>query len=82
MSEGSAVLTVAEVATRLRCSKAHVCNAINGKVRGVTPLPAISMGRRKLVRRATLDLWLSQNEPSRCYDGVGINAVAASKGRS
>lgn len=45
------ILTVAEVAARLRCSKAHVCNAINGKVRGITPLPAISMGRRKLVRR-------------------------------
>jgi excisionase family DNA binding protein len=57
------VLTVTEVALRLRCSKAHVCNAINGKVRGVTPLPAISMGRRKLVRRATLEAWLSVNDP-------------------
>jgi len=63
MSDGPLVLTVAEVATRLRCSKAHVCNAINGKVRGVTPLPAISMGRRKLVRRSTLESWLSQNDP-------------------
>ena len=57
------VLTVAEVAKRLRCSKAHVCNAINGKVHGVTPLPAISMGRRKLVRRTTLESWLAQNDP-------------------
>jgi excisionase family DNA binding protein len=57
------VLTVTEVALRLRCSKAHVCNAINGKVGGVTPLPAISMGRRKLIRRAALDLWLVENEP-------------------
>jgi len=44
MFEHSEVLTVAEVAQRLRCSKAHVCNAINGKVKGVTPLPAIAMG--------------------------------------
>jgi len=58
------ILTVAEVAARLRCSKAHVCNAINGKVRGVTPLPAISMGRRKLVRREALADWLARNEPS------------------
>ena len=57
------VLTVAEVAVRLRCSKAHVCHAINGKVRGVTPLPAISMGRRKLVRREALAAWLARNEP-------------------
>ena len=58
------ILTVAEVAAELRCSKAHVCNAINGKVKGVTPLPAISMGRRKLIRRGTLAAWLFQNDPS------------------
>ena len=56
------VLTILEVATELRCSKAHVCNAINGKVRGVTSLPAITMGRRKLVRRGTLDNWKRANE--------------------
>ena len=45
------ILTVVEVAAELRCSKAHVYNAIAGKVDGVSPLPAIFMGRRKLVRR-------------------------------
>jgi hypothetical protein len=80
------VLTVAEVALRLRCSKAHVCNAINGKVRGVTPLPAISMGRRKLVRQETLVAWLAQNDPSRgagviIPESCGIDAVSASKGK-
>jgi excisionase family DNA binding protein len=63
-SNSPEVLTVTEVAIRLRCSKAHVCNAINGKVRGVTALPAIAMGRRKLVRRVALESWLTQNEPS------------------
>ena len=58
------VLTLTEVAKELRCSKAHVCHAINGKVKGVTRLPAISMGRRKLIRRATLTAWLLQNDPS------------------
>jgi hypothetical protein len=58
------VLTLSEVALRLRCSKAHVCNAINGKVRGVTPLPAINMGRRKLICASALELWLAQNEPA------------------
>ena len=58
------ILTVSEVALQLRCSKAHVCNAINGKVKGVTPLPAISLGRRKLIRRGTLAAWLFQNDPS------------------
>jgi excisionase family DNA binding protein len=63
-SDVSEILTVAEVAAQLRCSKAHVCNAINGKVKGVTLLPAISMGRRKLIRRATLAAWLLANDPA------------------
>jgi excisionase family DNA binding protein len=56
------ILTVAEVAIELRCSKAHVYNAIAGKVDGVCGLPAISMGRRKLVRRAALEQWKKTNE--------------------
>jgi len=59
------VLTAAEVASELRCSKAHVYNAINGKLTGVSPLPAIEMGRRKLVRRCALEDWKKNNEASR-----------------
>jgi excisionase family DNA binding protein len=59
--EQSAILSLAEVAELLHCSKAHVCNAIRGRVKGVTPLPAISMGRRKLVRRESLKAWLAEN---------------------
>ncbi len=39
------ILTVAEVASELRCSKAHVITRLRGKLRCV-PLPAIFMGRR------------------------------------
>lgn len=56
------VLTVAEVAAELKCSKAHVHNAINAKLAGVSPLPAIHMGRRKLVRRSALERWKRANE--------------------
>jgi excisionase family DNA binding protein len=56
------MLTVAEVAAELRCSKPHVYNIINGKVNGVSSLPAITLGRRKLVRRGTLDRWKRANE--------------------
>ncbi len=62
MKPADEILTVKEVAAELRCSKAHVCNAINGKVKGVNPLPAISMGRRKLVRRVSLEQWVQANE--------------------
>ncbi len=56
------IRTVAEVAEELRCSRAHVHNCINGRVAGVSPLPAIHMGRRKLIRRSALERWKRSNE--------------------
>jgi Helix-turn-helix domain len=56
------VLTVIEVARELRCSKAHVHNLINGKVSGQRPLPSLWLGRRRLVRRCSLDRWITANE--------------------
>ncbi len=64
MTHGPEILNVAEVAAFLRCSKAHVCKAINGQVAGVSRLPAVSMGRRKLIRRQALEAWLAQNDPT------------------
>jgi len=78
------IMTVEEVARRLRCSKAHVCNAIKGKVSGVTKLPAINMGRRKLIRVSALATWLAENEPAdsnAMIPACGIEAVGASKGK-
>lgn len=62
MGQNPDILSVAEVAALLRCSKAHVCKAIQGRVKGVTRLPALSMGRRKLIRRESLDAWLADND--------------------
>ena len=62
------LLTAAEVASELRCSKAHVHNLINGKVRDAKPLPSVRIGRRRLVRRASLDEWITANE--KCYDPI------------
>jgi excisionase family DNA binding protein len=66
--ELSNVLTVSEVARELRCSKAHVHNLINGKVHDARPLPSLRLGRRRLVRRASLDEWIKTNE--QCYDPI------------
>ncbi len=73
------IMTVGEVAAELRCSKAHVLNAINGKLRNVPPLPAISLGRRKLVRRPALDTWLKAIELGRknAILPSGIDSVGA-----
>ena len=71
------IMTIKEVAEDLRCSSAHVCRAVNGKVAGASPLPAIEMGRRKLVRRSALERWKHTNERgSVIVDSVAeVNAV-------
>lgn len=56
------VLTMLQVAEDLRCSKSQVSNLINGRVRGVHPLPSIPLGRRRLVRRSSLEGWKQANE--------------------
>ncbi len=56
------MLTVPEVAAELRCSKAHVFNMLAGKIAGVTILPCIQMGRRKVVRRSSLEAWKRHND--------------------
>lgn len=56
------VLTMTEVHTILRCSKAHAYNLINGAVPGVPRLPAMEMGRRKVVRRGSLNQWMRHLE--------------------
>jgi hypothetical protein len=55
-------LTLADVAELLHCSKAHICKAVAGRVRGCPPIPSVSLGRRKLVRRQSLLAWLEANE--------------------
>ena len=58
------VLTVRDLALELRCSISHVHNVINGKAKHVSKLPAIRMGRKKLVLRDTLEEWKRTNEES------------------
>ena len=59
---GQGILTVIEVARELRCSKSHVHHLIEGRVRGMQPLPSLWLGRRRVVRRASLDEWIKANE--------------------
>jgi len=60
--KAGAVLTINEVAGILRCSKAHVCNVLNGRVPGVPKLTHFALGRRKLVRREWLEEWMETNK--------------------
>jgi len=56
------IMTASDVARYLHCSKAHVYNAMNGTIENIPPLPTLSLGRRKLVRRTTLEAWIEANE--------------------
>jgi hypothetical protein len=56
------LLTLTDVARILRCSKAHVCNLLNGRIRDAQRLPSVSVGRRKLIRRASLERGLKAAE--------------------
>jgi hypothetical protein len=56
------LLTLADVAELLHCSKAHVGKVIDGRVSGCAAIPCIRLGRRKLVRRESLAGWLERNE--------------------
>jgi excisionase family DNA binding protein len=60
--ESPGLLTIAEVARELRCSRAHVHHLITGKVPGVRPLPSLWLGRRRLILRASLEEWVRANE--------------------
>jgi excisionase family DNA binding protein len=56
------LLTLAAVAKLLHCSRAHVSNVIAGRVHDCPPIPAVRLGRRKLVRREALVEWIAENE--------------------
>ena len=58
----SKVLNLAEAAALVRCSRAHLSNIVNGKVRGIPHLPTVRIGRRVLFRRESLELWLQRVE--------------------
>lgn len=70
------ILTVPEVAADLRCSKAHIYKIIRGLVAGVPPLPMIAIGRRRLVRRSTLERWKRTNETTSSDGMLGASEEA------
>jgi plasmid maintenance system antidote protein VapI len=56
------LLTLDQVAQVLHISKAHVSKVITGRVDGCSPIPVLHLGRRKLVRRTTLESWMKEND--------------------
>ena len=56
------VLTLAEAAKELRCSKAHLCHITQGKIPRLPPLPIVRVGRRVLIRYDALMQWIKTLE--------------------
>jgi hypothetical protein len=56
------ILTAVEVALELRCSKAQVHKLINGQVKGSPKLRAIFIGRKRVIRRSSLEDWKRESE--------------------
>jgi hypothetical protein len=59
------ILTAKEVADELRCSQAQVYRLICGSVDGLTPLPSLALGRKKVVMRSSFEAWKRANEQNR-----------------
>jgi Helix-turn-helix domain len=56
--ETTRLLTLAEAAQELRCSKAHLYNVLSGKVKGLPPLPVFHIGRKAFIRHPQLQAWI------------------------
>ena len=61
MTDADPILTAKEVAEDLRCSKSQVYRLMSGDVEGVTVLPHLALGRKKVVPRSVLEQWKRQN---------------------
>ena len=61
MSNVDPILTAREVAEDLRCSKSQVYRLMNREVQGLTVLPHLALGRKKVVPRSALEKWKRQN---------------------
>ena len=64
------LLTLADAAALLRCSKAHIGKAVRGRVPGCSPIPAVLLGRRTLIRREALRQWIEANERIAASDNL------------
>ena len=67
MNNVDPVLTPKQVAEDLRCSKSQVYRLMNGDV-GVTVLPHLTLGRKKVVPRSIPEEWKDANVDIEAHD--------------
>jgi hypothetical protein len=57
--ESLRLLTLAEAARELRCSRAHLGRILGGRVADLPPLPVFHIGRRAFIRYHKLQGWVA-----------------------
>ncbi len=77
MSNADPILTAKEVAEDLRCSKSQVYRLMSGDVEGLTVLPHLALGRKKVIPRSMLEQWKRQNISGMIRDDSEKNIVDA-----
>jgi hypothetical protein len=61
----SVLLTRGETMARLRVKAAHFSKLVNGKIKGLPPLPCVQIGRRQLFREESVEQWIIDVERTR-----------------
>ena len=61
MIEVDPLLDAKVVAEELHCSKSQAYRVMRGEVTGVTRLPPLSLGRKRLVLRSVIEHWKRRN---------------------
>lgn len=56
------IMDIKAAASYLGVSRSHLSHILAGKVPGVTAIPHVRAGRRALIRRAVIDLWILDQE--------------------
>lgn len=59
------LLTREETMQRLRLKAAHFSKLVNGKVKGLPPLPVVQIGRRQLFREEAVEKWIIDVEKTK-----------------
>ena len=59
------LLTRDETMERLRLKSAHFSKLVNGKVKGLPPLPVVQIGRRQLFREEAIQQWIIDVEKTK-----------------
>jgi hypothetical protein len=63
------IMDIKAAANYLGVSRSHLSHILAGKIPGVPAIPHVRAGRRALIRRAVIDLWILEQENGQARQG-------------